>query len=271
MLKSEVGEYMDLQKVGAFIAKLRKEKGMTQEKLGDKLGVSSKTVSKWERGVNAPDIALLTQLSDILGIGVNELLNGEYKTKENEKRIDNPVQKIQFYTKKTKLKYLKIAIYLTVIICLIFTGIFFINNYNKFQMYSITSKNDNFFVDGYVVYNQSRNIFLIKNIDIKDHNIGTDAEDKVKQIIISIVNKGKNIYSITYEGEDELQPINSYLLNRTYFFDEIVNNEEKSLTSTTDLNKTSIEIKYKNQKDQIKEISIPLKIHKEYSNNKLIY
>ena len=130
MLKSEVGEYMDLQKVGAFIAKLRKEKGMTQEKLGDKLGVSSKTVSKWERGVNAPDIALLTQLSDILGIGVNELLNGEYKTKENEKRIDNPVQKIQFYTKKTKLKYLKIAIYLTVIIFLIFTGIFFINNYN---------------------------------------------------------------------------------------------------------------------------------------------
>ena len=159
MLKSEVGEYMDLQKVGAFIAKLRKEKGMPQEKLGDKLGVSSKTVSKWERGVNAPDIALLTQLSDILGIGVNELLNGEYKTKENEKRIDNPVQKIQFYTKKTKLKYLKIAIYLTVIICLIFTGIFFINNYNKFQMYSITSKNDNFFVESYLYgwRNEERN------------------------------------------------------------------------------------------------------------------
>lgn len=262
---------MNLQKVGAFIAKLRKEQGMTQEKLGDKLGVSSKTVSKWERGVNAPDISLLTQLSDILGIGVNELLNGEYKTKENEKEFDNPVQNIQFYTKKTKLKYLRIVVYLVLIICLVFTGIFFINNYNKFQMYSITSKNNKFFVDGYVVYNQTRNIFLIKNIDIKDQNIGTDAEDKVKQIIISIVNNGKNIYSITYEGDNELQPINSYLLNRTYFFDEIVKNDEKSLTSIKDLNETSIEIKYKNQKDQVKEISIPLMVHNEYSNNQLIY
>lgn len=43
---------MDLKKIGIFIAKLRKEQGMTQEKLGDKLGVSSKTVSKWERGVS---------------------------------------------------------------------------------------------------------------------------------------------------------------------------------------------------------------------------
>ena len=70
---------MDLEKIGNFIASLRKEKGLTQEKLGEALGVSSKTISKWERGVNAPDISLLNSLSSILEVDVEELLNGQTK------------------------------------------------------------------------------------------------------------------------------------------------------------------------------------------------
>ena len=50
---------MNLGKVGKFIAEKRKEKGYTQEKMGEMLGVNGKTISKWERGVNAPDISLL--------------------------------------------------------------------------------------------------------------------------------------------------------------------------------------------------------------------
>lgn len=57
---------MDLKKVGKFIAQNRKEKGYTQDKLGEILGISSNTLSKWERGVNAPDISLLSSISKIL-------------------------------------------------------------------------------------------------------------------------------------------------------------------------------------------------------------
>lgn len=59
---------MDLNKIGKFIMTLRKEKGLTQEQLGTKLGVSGKSVSKWERGINAPDIAILEKLSLLLKV-----------------------------------------------------------------------------------------------------------------------------------------------------------------------------------------------------------
>ena len=68
---------MDQIKVGKFIAKLRKDRGMTQEALGRKLGVTNKTVSRWETGNYMPDIELLVPLGEALGVSVNELLAGE--------------------------------------------------------------------------------------------------------------------------------------------------------------------------------------------------
>ena len=68
---------MDTKKIGAFIALNRKAKGLTQEQLGEKLGVSNKTISRWENGNYMPDLSLLEPLSKELGITLNELLAGE--------------------------------------------------------------------------------------------------------------------------------------------------------------------------------------------------
>ena len=68
---------MDQAKVGKFISVLRKERGLTQEALGEKLGVTNKTVSRWENGNYMPDIELLVPLGEALGVSVNELLAGE--------------------------------------------------------------------------------------------------------------------------------------------------------------------------------------------------
>ena len=68
---------MDQIKIGKFIAALRREQGLTQEALGQKLGVTNKTVSRWETGNYMPDIELLVPLGETLGISVNELLAGE--------------------------------------------------------------------------------------------------------------------------------------------------------------------------------------------------
>lgn len=75
---------MDAIKIGKFINRLRKEKGLTQKELGNILGISDNSVSKWERGINCPDLSCLNDLSEILGVSVNELLNGE-KNKRKKK------------------------------------------------------------------------------------------------------------------------------------------------------------------------------------------
>ena len=67
----------NLSKMAQFISDLRKEKKLTQKELAEKLGVTDKAVSKWERGLSCPDIALLSKLSQILGVTTSELLNGE--------------------------------------------------------------------------------------------------------------------------------------------------------------------------------------------------
>ena len=76
---------MDLKQTGEFIAKCRKEKGLTQEKLAEKLFVSEKAVSKWECGKGFPDTALIVPLCEILGVTANELLTGNKLTTENYK------------------------------------------------------------------------------------------------------------------------------------------------------------------------------------------
>lgn len=68
---------MDQEKIGRFLAQVRKERGMTQEQLGERLGVSQRTVSRWETGRNMPDISMLPVLCAELGISVAELLSGE--------------------------------------------------------------------------------------------------------------------------------------------------------------------------------------------------
>lgn len=68
---------MDQMKTGAFIAALRKEKGMTQKDLADSLSVSDRTVSRWETGTGMPEVSLMLPLCEELGISVNELLLAE--------------------------------------------------------------------------------------------------------------------------------------------------------------------------------------------------
>ena len=71
---------MDQIKIGKFIAELRKEKKLTQEQLAEKLGVTQKSVSRWETGRNMPDLSILQVLSAELGITVSELLDGRVKS-----------------------------------------------------------------------------------------------------------------------------------------------------------------------------------------------
>lgn len=74
---------IDKEKFGQFIGQLRREKGMTQKELAEKLYVSDKAVSKWETAMHLPDISMLTPLAEVLGVSVAELLQGERMENES--------------------------------------------------------------------------------------------------------------------------------------------------------------------------------------------
>jgi len=73
---------MDMTKMGAFLQQLRREQGLTQEQLGEKLNISSKTISRWETGAYMPPVDMLMELSALYGLTINELVAGERLTPE---------------------------------------------------------------------------------------------------------------------------------------------------------------------------------------------
>lgn len=97
---------MDQVKIGNFIKECRKELGITQYELADKLNISFKTISKWECGKGLPDVSLLLPLCNELKINVNELLSGERLLNEEykEKAEDNLIDIIKKEREENKKK-----------------------------------------------------------------------------------------------------------------------------------------------------------------------
>ncbi|MDL2249660.1 helix-turn-helix domain-containing protein [Lachnospiraceae bacterium OttesenSCG-928-J05] len=85
---------MDCTKIGKLIADLRKEKGMTQKNLADKLGLLNKTVSKWECGLGCPDLAYWSDISEILGVDMVQMMEGEITSNKPD---SGNIDKVHFY------------------------------------------------------------------------------------------------------------------------------------------------------------------------------
>lgn len=111
---------MNQEKIGKFIAKLRKEKNMTQEELADKLRVSNKSVSRWENGRCMPDLSLFEPLSSELGVSINDLMNGEIVDKQKyqgsfENNVVKTIAKINISNKKIIMTIISISVILLLI------------------------------------------------------------------------------------------------------------------------------------------------------------
>ena len=97
---------MNQEKIGNFIAECRRQKKMTQYQLGEKLGVTEKSISNWENGRNMPDLSLFKPLCEELNITINELLSGEKISDDNyqEKFEENIINTISYSNKKLEKK-----------------------------------------------------------------------------------------------------------------------------------------------------------------------
>ena len=110
---------MDQIKIGGFIAEERKRKGYTQKILSEKLGISDKTISKWERGNGFPEVSLLIPLCSELDITVNELLSGERVSEEQyrKKAEENMVNLVKEAQENKKKIILSVMVGILTILC----------------------------------------------------------------------------------------------------------------------------------------------------------
>ena len=140
---------MKEENIQAFIKKIRKDNNLTQKELADKLGVTYQAVSKWERGINLPDISLLTIMSKEFNQSLDNIFSGEF----------NDYKKGKSFNKK--------LLFIFLIIIIIVGIILFINNKkdNDFSFKTIKTSCDNFNISGSIAYNRSKSSIYISNID----------------------------------------------------------------------------------------------------------
>ena len=98
---------MDQKKIGNFLRELRREQGITQEQFAEKLGVSARTVSRWETGNNMPDISLLSEIADFYDVGIPEIIAGERKSDEMNEEVKEVADAMSDYAGAEKEKLVK--------------------------------------------------------------------------------------------------------------------------------------------------------------------
>ena len=179
----------DLDILGANIAKYRKEKGLTQDKLAELLYVSDKTVSKWETGKSGPDILIISDLADVLGVEVDDLLRGTSK-KNKDRRVSK------------WLNIIFICIFLFVVCLLMYV------KFNSWNVYDFKSTNENFYVSGYVVSNNFESRVVINTFTSDDY---LAKMKDVSYIEMNFYVNDEIVYN--YESKDDIDIPSVFLEN----------------------------------------------------------
>lgn len=125
ILEAEKGATdMDMKKIGGFLKLLRKERGLTQEQAGEIFMVAGRTISRWENGVNMPDLSLLIQIAEYYDVELEEILNGERRNEDMDKKLKNTLLKAADYSeleKEQKAKAGNVAFMVMFFTCVIGT------------------------------------------------------------------------------------------------------------------------------------------------------
>ena len=183
---------MNQEKIGKFIAEMRKAKSLTQEQLAEKLSVNSRSISRWENGRCMPDLSLYESICNILDISINELLSGEKIIKDNyqetfERNVINLIDEVD---KKTNIYnlVLKIIIFLISFSIIIFGTYTFYNDYyfvEKYDKYTMT------------IDDQDENFYYYQDIGYK--SIGSIVKYYAKEKIdIIFVQSSHTLYQKNY-------------------------------------------------------------------------
>lgn len=234
------------------ISKIREMNNMTQKELAEIIGVSDRTISKWENGSSVPDGVSIRKICNKLGISPSNLLT--------EKRTFKDYLRYGIKGVIKAFKYILHNIFLLIFIVLfILLLIYFINNYNAVSMYTITynTKDDLSISRGYFIKNKVRNILLIDNIEI------TKMDYEIKDIeleLFTLVNADKlSIYT-----SDNLEDI---FITELQDYPEVL--QADVLNSMK--NNLYIEIKITDEENVVHIYKANLVLKDYFTNNKLTY
>ncbi len=224
---------MDAIKVGNFIKELRKKNNLTQKMLADKYGVTYQAVSKWERGINIPDIALLREMSKDFNVSLENILDGEIKKEKKEKKEERLIYPYVFGIVG--------FIFIGLLVALMFlkTG-----DDNSFSFKTLTTTCKEFKVTGVIAYDNRKSSINISNVDYcgGDDNIIYDEiscelyeEEGNEKTLISKCNQdGENtnledyLKDVEVKVDDYEQKCKSYTHNKLYL--EIKANKDNKTT-----------------------------------------
>lgn len=136
---------MDQKKIGIFLKELRKEKNLTQEQLAEMLGVTNRSVSRWENGVNMPDFDLVIEIARYYDVSIEEILDGERKNEMIDKKTEQMLLKVADYENDEKQRFSKriCGLFIAAIFAFIlygvlnFTGLDMKNGYEEMSSFAL--------------------------------------------------------------------------------------------------------------------------------------
>lgn len=247
----ETKETVKSTEFATTIYRIRQERKLTQKEIGDIIGVSDRTISKWENGTTVPDLCQIRNICKKLEISPSLLIKSEKKLSDNITNLRRKIGKI--------LNYILHNIFLiTFILIFILLLLYFINNYNSIKIYDLKYNSENIsFENGYLFKTKVTNILIIN--DIKINKIKYNPIDtKVK--LYTLVNGDKKII---YTSENLN---NIYIEENKSGADLLSKDVIESIKQNLYL---LIETKDENNNDYNYECQITFK--EKYNNNKLLY
>ncbi len=236
---------MNQEKIGKLIKKIRTDNNLTQKEFAQKYGVTYQAVSKWERGINLPDISLLKEISNDFNINISELLDGNYSDNNKESPTTN------------NKKNIIIPILVSIIVILIMIFLWHLHSMNKqdFSFKTLSTSCKNFKISGSIAYSKSKSSIYISQIDY------CGKDDKIEY---------SNIECILYEVENnDEKEISKYTYNKNKkislkkFFKDVkfkVDNYDR-ICKKYNNHSLYLKVNATNDNEKITSYKIPIKIN----------
>ncbi len=241
---------MNVEKIGKFIASCRKEKNLTQEQLAEKLGITSKAVSKWECGKGLPDVSLYQDICEILGITLNEFLVGEKLSDESFKSIaDNnllSILKNNALALKMKKYYKRIIGTIIVILIFLVSYLYFGDTTAAYHYRKLLiEETDCIEVNAFIMRNNHGDL-LTYSVDILPSDEKIDGgylfyyENGEKNIVLGT---GLNMYDYARKNQNKREYGEDFvdtMLKHDLYFDLCLDSECNDIYKTIKLNKNKM-------------------------------
>lgn len=210
---------MDQKKFGEFVKKLREEKNLNQEQLGNEVHVHRTTVNKWEKGNALPLNDTLVLLSNFFDVSIDELLAGERFNNKNKKDKNKDVVLDLLNHQRNLNKYLKIIFIILIIVSFVFLSYYFFKNYNTISVYGIRGEGEKYNIkDGVLIISKNRSYL----------KLGTVIDKKTNENLIADVNlyvKKKNGKQVSVYKSTSDMLITDYNDFKNLYLDDTLKDE----------------------------------------------